>query len=419
MRQTLFFIPHELFGLPLFGFGWAFAIWCIVVLVVVIRSFLRREPLTEMLNAATVLGMVGVLIVFVLPFLEAKGFDGEPLGLPIRGYGAFLLAAVLSGVLLAAYRAQKAGLNPDSIYSLAFWMFAAGIIGARAFFVIEYWHEFRGDTVGQTIANVFKFTEGGLVVYGSLIGALLAFVFFCRKHRLPALVLADVIAPCMVLGLAIGRLGCLMNSCCYGGVCLDGPAIQFPQGSQPFVRQVLTGRLLGMKLERADDDTGRWKVEEVDANGLAADNGIRAGQYVTIRSPRSAWEKAKALPNEPVPVVIVNTSFGQEIRWARGDLPDASLPVHPTQLYSSFNAALLFVMTMVFHPLRRRDGQTLAFLLTLYPFSRFLLERIRTDEPGQFGTALTISQWVSVGVLVVAIGLWAYSQKQPERLPAS
>ncbi len=79
------------------------------------------------------------------------------------------------------------------------------------------------------LREVLKFTEGGLVVYGSLIGAGLAFLVYCKKHKLPMLKLADIIAPSLVIGLAFGRSGCLLNGCCYGGVCDKPWAITFPR----------------------------------------------------------------------------------------------------------------------------------------------------------------------------------------------
>ena len=104
------------------------------------------------------------------------------------------------------------GLLPDAIFNLAFYMFVGGILGARLFFIIQYWEQIHvPGSLQQTVANMVNFVEGGLVVYGSLIGALVAGMWFLYKARLPALAIADLIAPSLVLGLAIGRIGCLMN----------------------------------------------------------------------------------------------------------------------------------------------------------------------------------------------------------------
>ena len=94
-------------------------------------------------------------------------------------------------------------------------------------------------------------------------------------------------------------------------------------------------------------------------------------------------------------------------------LPDRSRPVHPTQLYSAIDGAILGWLLWSFFPFRRRDGEAIALLLTIHPITRFLLEIIRTDEPAVFGTGLTISQNVSLGLLACGAGLWWYLSRQP------
>ena len=93
-----------------------------------------------------------------------------------------------------------------------------GVVGARLFYVIEYWDEsFAGRSLRDTLLEIANIPEGGLVIYGGLIGAAVGFVIFVRKHRLPLLAMADLIAPSMAIGLAFGRIGCFLNGCCYGG----------------------------------------------------------------------------------------------------------------------------------------------------------------------------------------------------------
>jgi len=114
-----------------------------------------------------------------------------------------------------------------------------------------------------------------------------------------------------------------------------------------------------------------------------------------------------------------------ELPWAvafpLGSVPDMALVVrgfveygdpftlslHPTQLYSSFNALLLAGLTHVYFYCRHRDGAVLALALLTYPVTRFLIESLRGDEAGQLHTSLTISQLVSLGMLAVG-GLYAY-----------
>jgi hypothetical protein len=94
-------------------------------------------------------------------------------------------------------------------------------------------------------------------------------------------------------------------------------------------------------------------------------------------------------------------------------VPARSLPVHATQIYSSINAALLCLLLWAYYPMRRRDGEVFAALLLLYPITRILLEVVRVDEGGKFGTGLTISQLVSLVLIAASIVLWIYVLRQP------
>ena len=166
---------------------------------------------TEVLGSLPVLLLLGAAIVF-LPRVF-------PEGLPVRGYGLMLLVGITSGVGMAMYRARQGGLDPEIILSLAIWLVVCGVVGARLFYVTEYWDEsFAGKSPRDTLLEIANIPEGGLVIYGGLIGAAFGFVVFVIKHRLPLLAMADLIAPSMAIGLAFGRIGCFLNGCCYGGV---------------------------------------------------------------------------------------------------------------------------------------------------------------------------------------------------------
>jgi phosphatidylglycerol:prolipoprotein diacylglycerol transferase len=110
--------------------------------------------------------------------------------------------------------------------------------------VIEYWRaRFHADSFRETFLRVINFPEGGLVVYGALFGGVIAVLFFIRKHGLPALATFDLIAPSMMIGLALGRIGCFLNGCCYGGPTSLPWAVRFPPGSPPYADQVTNGLL--------------------------------------------------------------------------------------------------------------------------------------------------------------------------------
>src|SRR5690606_27139224 len=111
----------------------------------------------------------------------------------------------------------------------------------------------------------------------------------------------------------------------------------------------------------------------------------------------------------------LGTADGKRIELPATTLPDTSRPVHPTQVYASINAALLGWFLWSYYPFRRRDGEVIALLLTLYPIARFLLEMIRTDEGSFMGTQLSISQNISLVLLALMVPAWIWLLRQSPR----
>src|SRR5690606_8381302 len=99
------------------------------------------------------------------------------------------------------------------------------------------------DSATETFFALLNVTQGGLVVYGSVIAAACALIVFCRRNRLPVFAISDLIAPSLLVGLALGRVGCFLNGCCYGGICDLPWAVSFPWLSPPHVRQAQTGQI--------------------------------------------------------------------------------------------------------------------------------------------------------------------------------
>lgn len=356
--------------------------------------------------------LIGVMAIWAIPRLF-------PQGLPIRGYGVMVLLGSITGLWMAVYRARQMNLEAEQIYSLAFGMFICGILGARLFYVIEYWESrFQFDRWTDTLLAVVKFTEGGLVVYGAFIGATLAFFLFAIKHKLPPLALADLIAPSLVAGLAFGRIGCLLNGCCYGGETSLPWAVTFPRESLTYMEQASSGQILGFQLAPTASDDQSPLIAMVTKDSPAA----RAGLQENVKLVAVNDQKVQSLNEaERAMIVALQAGLPLQITIATGksfeipvsELPPRSRPVHPTQVYSAIHAALLAWLLWSFYPFRRRDGEVTALMLTIYPVSRFLLEMIRVDESAVFGTGLSISQNISILLLIIAVGLWIYLLRRP------
>ena len=144
---------------------------------------------------------------------------------PVYWYGVLVAIGFLSGLWTASRRGLRYGLSPEKILDTGPWIIGGAIVGSRALHVISYWHE---EFAGKPLWEIFNLRQGGLVFYGGLIGAALATILCMRWKRLPLWRYADAMAPSIALGAVFGRLGCLMNGCCYGRPTNLPWAIHFP-----------------------------------------------------------------------------------------------------------------------------------------------------------------------------------------------
>ncbi|MDJ1184521.1 prolipoprotein diacylglyceryl transferase [Roseofilum sp. BLCC_M143] len=131
--------------------------------------------------------------------------------LAIRWYGLLIASAVLLGVTLSQYLAQRRGLNPDAIGDLAIWLVLGAIPGARIYYILFQWENYS-DNLGE----MFAIWKGGIAIHGAILGGMLAALIFARLNRLSFWKLADVVAPSLILGQAIGRWGNFFNSEAFG-----------------------------------------------------------------------------------------------------------------------------------------------------------------------------------------------------------
>ncbi|MEO1614287.1 MAG: prolipoprotein diacylglyceryl transferase family protein [Planctomycetota bacterium] len=419
MRRTLFLIPHEIGPLTVFGFGWIFGLLVIALIIRLAiaaraRSVLGDEApsIPAVLASEFVFWGMATFAIFAMPKAELLNAYGEPLGVAVRGYGVFLLLGVSSAIGLAAFRATRTkSLTQEHIYSLAPWIIASGLIGARLFYVIQYRDDFVGASAGETLRNVLAFTQGGLVVYGSIIGGTIGFAIFCYRNRLSALELGDVVIPAVFLGICLGRIGCLMNGCCYGGRCEEGwTAVRFPPINEVYQEQLRSGELLGLEVNQPDG-----VILSVQPDSVGESRGVQPGEiYEGGRlDPRPLETADPDVPRGDVELGWVASVSGRPITFEPDQLPDRALPVRAAQLISSVTALVLCLSLCVLSRFVSRAGILMLIGFAAYAVIRFILEMIRVDEAGQFNTSLSISQWVSVVVLSASIVGLFWIGRQP------
>jgi len=132
----------------------------------------------------------------------------------IYTYGFFVALAFMVAISVAKYEARRLGENDEKIMDLAFWVLIAAIAGARFFYILMAPETFLRDPL-----EIFRLWNGGLVFYGGFIVALIASALYLKKNRMPLWRTADIVAPALAIGHAIGRIGCFCAGCCYGKTC--------------------------------------------------------------------------------------------------------------------------------------------------------------------------------------------------------
>ncbi|MBD1863553.1 prolipoprotein diacylglyceryl transferase [Trichocoleus sp. FACHB-46] len=131
--------------------------------------------------------------------------------LTIRWYGLLIASAVLIGVSLSQALATRRRVDPDLIGDLIIWLVVAAIPSARLYYVLFQWQEYA-----QRPEDIIAIWKGGIAIHGAILGGLVASLIFAKIKRVSFWQLADLVAPSLILGQAIGRWGNFFNSEAFG-----------------------------------------------------------------------------------------------------------------------------------------------------------------------------------------------------------
>ncbi|AFZ03803.1 prolipoprotein diacylglyceryl transferase [Calothrix sp. PCC 6303] len=129
----------------------------------------------------------------------------------IRWYGLLIATAVLTGVTLSRYLAKRRHVDPEIISDLSIWLVLGAIPAARLYYVLFQWSEYT-----QRLDKIFAIWEGGIAIHGAILGGTLAALIFAKVKKIQFWQLADLVAPSLILGQAIGRWGNFFNSEAFG-----------------------------------------------------------------------------------------------------------------------------------------------------------------------------------------------------------
>ena len=362
----------------------------------------------------------------VITRIPWTAFGFFPGGIPIYGFGLMLFIAFILCTWLAGLRAKwlilrgiglgrfvagpnagenyPAGAKPEEkaeaakalIQDLAIWLFVTGLIGAR----ITYMYQHERDLQVDFWSRLVNIANGGIILYGSLVGGLIGYglfnlyLYWRRKVVLNTLRIGDLAAPSLALGIGLGRIGCLLNGCCYGHVacaaCLAAPAVHFPLSAPPRFELVKKGyqTAAGFTLADAQPENG-VRVGVVSPGSAAANAGLEPDDVITkvngntielddkFQTPRKRLDTALLdWPRGEKDLTLTVERSGQEKTLTFRPL---TLGLLPTQAFETISMGLLFLLLMAFYAYRTRDGQVLALLMMCYAVHRTLNELLRDD----------------------------------------
>ncbi|MHC4061935.1 MAG: prolipoprotein diacylglyceryl transferase [Planctomycetota bacterium] len=329
---------------------------------------------------------------FEIPFIHVT----------VKSYGLMMVVGFLSAVFIIRYLSRNITPNPNLITNAALYSLIAGVIGARLFYVVHHFDQFRGR-----LFSVFAIWQGGLELLGGVILAIAIIIFFLWYHKLPVRRYLDILAIGLMSALIFGRIGCLLNGCCFGKPANLPWAIRFPYGAPAYRSQV-----------KPDLRRDRQNPQMELPHDFFED-------YYENGSPVQILKPYEDLTEEQKEMLEESDRY-------------RSLPVHPTQLYSSANALLCCLILFLFwrrsqnadrsqNPSKflTRPGGTFALMFILYGVTRFFIEFLRDDNPFEYGwwivyKGATVSQ--NLGIYLVILGLLlmlVFQKMKPDRIALS
>ena len=142
-------------------------------------------------------------------------------------YGTLISAGVIAALLLCMREEKRRGLKEDTIIDLAFWAIPLALVGARIYYAVFNWQAFSDDPL-----SVFRIWEGGIAIYGAIIGGLIGVLIFSKRRKMNPFILTDIIVPGLALAQGIGRWGNYFNMEAYGREITNTSLQFFPIGVQ-------------------------------------------------------------------------------------------------------------------------------------------------------------------------------------------
>lgn len=280
----------ELLGVRASGRGFELLVWSLAVLAGGLLLVRERIAGRGLQAGAFGWGIGALLIGFGLWRWLRVAVYGElffgPRGLIMPTYGVLMGVGFGLGAWLVWREAERLPGEPSgfAVLDLGFWVLVGSLLGARLLFMLtRVEHYVALCASGEDCLAFLRVWEGGLVFYGGVIGAWVAGALWCRRRGISFLRAADLFAPALALGHAIGRVGCYAASCCYGARTTAGHGVHFPAWSSPF-----NGHLRG-----ADASEREWLLDHMHSHAVIPVQLWEAAGEIAIFLLLVGWVRAR------------------------------------------------------------------------------------------------------------------------------
>jgi phosphatidylglycerol---prolipoprotein diacylglyceryl transferase len=327
---------------------------------------------------------------FRLPFVD----------IPIYGYGLMLVLGFLGALYLSRFLSLRSRIDPEIFVNCGIIALVAGIFGARLSHVLENWSTYTDParSFGDNVWAAVNIRSGGLTFYGGFIFATFCCIAYGLYKKVPIRRGMDIVAPCLMVGLGFGRIGCFMNGCCEGAECdtLPAPvAVEFPYATNPYIRHF-------------------------DQRSLPP----------TSLPPREATKyNDRGEPTAPMTQNEIAATYAKSPQ-IRDRVLSAVAPLHSNrvfnaQLASTVTAFLIAFLLVAYYAQPHAPGRVFALMLLVEAPARFILEMMRA-EPAFVGPTsvtqtltflpfdLSFSMFVSVWLTAIGAVLWFGFRGKPD-----
>ena len=156
-------------------------------------------------------------------YLENVGKSFDVFGFEIAFYGCAIALGIMTGYLLAAREAKRTGQNPEDYLDMLFFAVFFALVGARIYYVAFSWEHYKDN-----LLSILNLRQGGLAIYGGVIGAFTTVYFFAKKRNLSFRQMLDTASVGLVAGQIIGRWGNFFNREAFGDYTDGLLAMQLP-----------------------------------------------------------------------------------------------------------------------------------------------------------------------------------------------